>query len=227
MKDTRDESKLARESTIRQEERLSSISTSEASASILSSIVGLSGMARRDALGLALNRLSMFILSAMKLTEHFSLEEPTHSDIAIARGIDNTPPPEVVANLERLAPFLEVVRAILGHHPMQISSGFRCEALNEAVHGVSNSAHLFGLAADFVCPGAGSSLSICARLRGSPGLEFDQLINECDSRGNRWVHIGIAAPGAPPRGLRVLAVLRESARSLDNYRVGFRCFSMT
>lgn len=136
----------------------------------------------------------------MKLSEHFDYGELTHSDTANERGIDNTPPAAAVENLKRLAAFLEQVRAALGNHPMHITSGYRCEALNEAVGGVVNSAHLYGLAADFVCPDAGTPLSICAKLRGTPGLEWDQLINEANSKGHRWVHIGIAEEGKTPRG---------------------------
>jgi zinc D-Ala-D-Ala carboxypeptidase len=136
----------------------------------------------------------------MNLTSHFTLEELARSDRALELGIDNTPPAEAVENLKRLAPFLEQVRALLGNHPLQITSGYRCPALNQAVGGVANSAHLFGLAADFVCPDAGTMLSICARLRGAAGLAFDQLINEANRQGHRWVHVGIAESGTAPRG---------------------------
>ena len=136
----------------------------------------------------------------MNLTDNFTLEEFTRSDMARERGIDNTPPPEVVANLRRLAEFMEKVRHILGDAPVRITSGYRCHDLNVAVGGVPNSAHLDGLACDFVCAEAGMPLAVCARLRGTPGLEFDQLINEANQYGHRWTHIGIAAEGKEPRG---------------------------
>lgn len=147
----------------------------------------------------------------MNLSAHFTLEEMIFSDTALADGIDNTPSPEIVANLTRLAMFLEEVRAALGGHPLQITSGFRCPALNEAVGGVHDSEHLFGLAADFECPAVGTPLVICARLRGTPGLDYDQLINEADGRGDRWVHIGIAAIDKAPR-LEVWTIDAEGTR---------------
>ena len=50
----------------------------------------------------------------MQLSEHFSLEELTHTD---HRTLDNTPTDTELANLVRLAEFLEVIKAILGGKP--------------------------------------------------------------------------------------------------------------
>lgn len=136
----------------------------------------------------------------MELSPHFSLEELTHSDTATERGIDNTPSPEILANLTKLAGFLEEVRAALGNHPIQITSGYRCPELNAAVDGVSNSQHMSGLAADIECPEVGNPMTICQRLQGTPGLAYDQLINESNSAGGHWTHISTAAYGAEPRG---------------------------
>ena len=47
---------------------------------------------------------------------------------------------------------LEELRAVIGL-PSQITSGYRPPAYNRMVGGVSNSAHINGLAADIVCPG--------------------------------------------------------------------------
>lgn len=129
----------------------------------------------------------------MLLTDHFALSELTQSETAARRGIDNTPSSAIVENLTRTAQTLERVRALLGSKPILISSGYRSPALNKAIGGASNSAHVQGLAADFICPGYGSPLDICKRLV-SAGLEFDQLIQE-----GTWVHIGLAASGQRPR----------------------------
>lgn len=134
------------------------------------------------------------------LSPHFTLEEFTRSDTAEANGIDNTASPEIVEQLEGLAATMEKVRSLLGEEPVTISSGYRCPALNEKVGGVSNSAHLYGNACDFVVPAFGNPTEICAALL--PQLEewgVDQLIDECDSAGNRWVHLGMPAPGTAPR----------------------------
>ncbi|WP_186247386.1 D-Ala-D-Ala carboxypeptidase family metallohydrolase [Burkholderia gladioli] len=129
----------------------------------------------------------------MKLTDHFTLSELTQSETAARRRIDNTPSSETLVNLTRTAQLLEKVRAELGDKPVLISSGYRCDALNRAVGGATNSAHGQGLAADFICPGFGSPLDICKRLAAAR-IEFDQLIQE-----GTWVHIGLAAAGKKPR----------------------------
>ncbi|MGL5182464.1 D-Ala-D-Ala carboxypeptidase family metallohydrolase [Herbaspirillum huttiense] len=128
-----------------------------------------------------------------KLTDHFSLAEMTISETAARKGIDNTPSPAIIKNLTRTAQLLERVRVLLGSKPILVSSGYRSPALNAAVGGSKTSAHMQGLAADFICPGFGTPLAICQRLD-SLGVEFDQLIQE-----GTWVHIGLAAEGIKPR----------------------------
>jgi zinc D-Ala-D-Ala carboxypeptidase len=116
------------------------------------------------------------------LTQHFTLEELVFSSTAQRLGIDNTPDPGKVKNLTTLANGLEQVRALLGA-PMHIDSGYRCPALNKAVGGVANSAHVDGYAADFVCPDYGTPLQVARTIAGS-GIAFDQCIQE-----GTWVHI--------------------------------------
>ena len=78
---------------------------------------------------------------------------------------------------------------------MTITSGYRCPELNAAVGGASNSAHLFGCAADFVCTAA-TPLDICRAIEPYlVELQIDQLIHENES----WVHVGRAPAGAQPR----------------------------
>jgi len=118
----------------------------------------------------------------MQLTQHFTLEELTFSSTAQRLGIDNSPTPTIAAHLTRLAMGLEQIRALLGA-PMHIDSGYRCPALNKAVGGVPDSAHVHGYAADFVCPDYGSPLMIARAIAGS-GIAFDQVIQE-----GSWVHV--------------------------------------
>ena len=120
-----------------------------------------------------------------QLTPHFSLDELTRSDTAVRLGIDNTPSPEIVANLQMLAYGLEKVRFLLGllNRRIIISSGYRCSALNKALHGAENSAHMYGYAADFICPDFGTPLDIVKKIADSD-IKFDQIIQE-----GTWVHI--------------------------------------
>lgn len=118
----------------------------------------------------------------MELSEHFTLEEMVATS---HRDIDNTPSPEIVAHLTQTAAALETVRTLLKNLPMHINSGYRCPALNAAVGGVPNSAHLSGFAADFICPAYGNPLTICRALQVSD-IPFDQVIEE-----GTWVHFAI------------------------------------
>lgn len=137
----------------------------------------------------------------MQLSEHFSLEELVASEVAARAGIDNTPPPAIVANLRTLAQGLELVRHALGDLPIHINSGYRCAALNKKVGGASESAHLSGLAADIVCPQFGSPIEVC-RAIASQHIATDQIIHEFGS----WCHVAFAAPGQFARNQRLTIV---------------------
>jgi zinc D-Ala-D-Ala carboxypeptidase len=121
-----------------------------------------------------------------KLTANFWLDEFTISQTATRMGIDNTPPPEIIARLKTVtAPGLEKVRAgPMRGNAISISSGYRCPRLNAAVGGSSSSAHLWGWATDFNCRRFGSPLAVCKAIAASD-IEYDQLIHEF----GRWVHI--------------------------------------
>lgn len=117
------------------------------------------------------------------LSPHFTLDELTHSQKAVRLGLDNTPPPEAVQNLRRVAQLLETVRMILGC-PIIVSSGYRSPQVNDAVGGSPVSQHVRGQAADFISPGYGKPNNIVSRIMDLPTVEYDQLINE-----GGWVHI--------------------------------------
>ena len=121
----------------------------------------------------------------MKLTEHFKLEEFTHSPTATQLKIDNSVPDDLMPNIQLTAIKLELVRKALGR-PIIITSGYRCPKLNARVGGVSTSAHTKGLAVDFNSS-YGTPKQICQRLIDA-GVQFDKLIQE----HNQWVHIGFS-----------------------------------
>jgi zinc D-Ala-D-Ala carboxypeptidase len=134
-------------------------------------------------------------LPAGHLTPHFTLAEFIASDTAAMKGIDNTPDADEVDELGATAELMELVRSACGGKPVLISSGYRCPELNNAVGGTSNSAHLYGCAADFTIPAFGSPLEICRAIE--PHLNewgIDQLIYE-----GGWVHLGRAIPPTTPR----------------------------
>ena len=115
------------------------------------------------------------------MTPHFTLAELTHTD---HRSLDNTPAAAELANLKKLAEFLEVVKTTLGGKPIMINSAFRSKAVNDAVGSKDTSQHRQGLAADFKVPGMAPDAVVRALLK----LPFDQIIREYDA----WTHISIS-----------------------------------
>lgn len=130
----------------------------------------------------------------MRLSPHFDLSELTVSQAADRHGLDNDPSQDIIDNLYWLAQQLEIVRADLGNHPIVILSGYRSAEVNRAVGGSVTSAHMRGLAVDFVCPGFGPPLEICQRIGFAGQIHYDQLIHEYS-----WVHLGYADPGMAGR----------------------------
>ncbi|MBF0399972.1 MAG: peptidase M15 [Magnetococcales bacterium] len=125
----------------------------------------------------------------MTLSEHFTLAEFLYSEIAAELHIDNFPSGEHIRNMAFVAGKLEIVRAHLGGHPITITSGYRCPELNKAAGGSSSSAHMQGLAVDFVCPEFGTPKEIVKAIIGiARALGFDQCIFE-----GPWVHLGWSA----------------------------------
>ena len=142
----------------------------------------------------------------MNLSPHFTLEELTASETADRQGIDNQPTDVKVKNhLKILAKNLEDVRECLGS-PIHINSAYRSLVVNALLGSKPTSAHVKGLAADFVCPGFGTPKEVVQRLSSS-NVAYDQLILEFD----RWVHIGFAEEGYIPRK-QVLIIDKQGTR---------------
>ena len=123
------------------------------------------------------------------MTPHFTLAELTHTD---HRTLDNTPNAQELANLKRLADFLETVKTTLGGKAVMISSAFRSKAVNDAVGSRDTSQHRLGLAADFRVPGMAPDAVV--RMIIAANLPFDQIIREFSdpAAGGGWTHISIA-----------------------------------
>lgn len=129
------------------------------------------------------------------MTPHFSLAELTRTD---HRTLDNTPDPAALANLHRLAAFLEQVREVLGGRAVVVNSAYRSKAVNDAVGSSDKSQHRLGCAADIRVPGMTPDAVVRAVM--ASGLAYDQLIREFDS----WTHISIPALPAEPRHMALI-----------------------
>jgi putative chitinase len=130
------------------------------------------------------------------MTPHFTLEELTHTD---HRTLDNTPNETELANIQRLAEFLEAVKTLLGGKPIMVNSAFRSKAVNDAVGSKDTSQHRIGCAADIRVPGMTPDQVVRAII--ASDLEFDQVIREFSDpvKGGGWTHISIPnqASGSP------------------------------
>jgi len=126
------------------------------------------------------------------MTPHFTLAELTRTD---HRTLDNTPDAAALANLQKLAVFLETVKTALGGKPIMINSAYRSKAVNDAVGSKDTSQHRKGCAADFRVPGMTPDEVIRAIIKAK--LPFDQVIREFNS----WTHISIADK---PRGSKLI-----------------------
>ena len=127
----------------------------------------------------------------MNLSEHFTLDELTHTD---HRQFDNTPNASEMANLVRLASFLEEVKSVLGNKPVMVNSAFRCKEVNDAVGSKDTSQHRIGCAADIRVPSMTPDEVVKAVI--ASGIGYDQIIREFD----RWTHISVPSiAGNSPR----------------------------
>ena len=117
------------------------------------------------------------------MTEHFTLAELTATS---HRQFDNTPNETETANLQRLAEFLERVKAALDGKPVMINSAFRSKQVNDSVGSKDTSQHRTGCAADFKVPGMTPDAVVRAII--AAGLPYDQIIREFDA----WTHISIS-----------------------------------
>jgi hypothetical protein len=139
----------------------------------------------------------------VKLTEHFSLEELTHTD---HREYDNTPNDAELENLKRLAQFLEEVKAALGGRPVMVNSAFRSKQVNDAVGSKDTSQHRIGCAVDIRVPKLTPDEVV--RIIIAAGLPYDQVIREF----NAWTHVSIPnTPDAKPRN-QALIIDKQGTR---------------
>lgn len=137
----------------------------------------------------------------MNLSKHFTLDEFTFSQTAVRNGLDNTPSPAVIANLQNLCNnLLEPLRERVG--PIRITSGYRSSLVNSRVGGASNSQHLYGEAADIVVPGM-SVYDVACLVRDE--FLYDQVIQEF----GRWTHVSLRMLPTQNRKMPLTAMLKN------------------
>ena len=130
------------------------------------------------------------------MTPHFTLAELTHTD---HRELENIPNETELANIQRLAEFLEELKTVLGGKPIMVNSAFRSKAVNDAVGSKDTSQHRIGCAADLRVPSMTPDAVVRAII--ASDLPYDQVIREFD----RWTHVSI--PNEPARAPRKQALI--------------------
>ena len=132
----------------------------------------------------------------MQLSKHFTLREMTNSMTAQRKGIDNTPGSGEIKSLGDLC--YEVLEPLRAHFdkPVTITSGYRSEALCEAIGSKKTSQHAKGMAIDFEIMGV-PNIKVAYWLVNN--VDFDQCILEFykpnDGQAG-WIHVSYNEKGA-------------------------------
>ena len=129
----------------------------------------------------------------------------------------NIPSHVHIENLKRLCGWLEMLRSewnkrydncpaeiaenaekSLRDDPIVINSGYRSEAVNKAVGGVSGSNHLTGCAVDIRVAGIEQLIRYATILLDISDLnheDFDELLLERSPKGTYWLHFAVRPSG--------------------------------
>lgn len=131
------------------------------------------------------------------ISAHISYAEATKSPEAIRSGIDNLPNFDQLEAMQYVAEHcFEPLRA---HHgaPIAITSFFRSAALNAAIGGARNSAHMRGEAIDIDADVFDNGLTNAEVFNWLlANVDFDQLIWEFGDKMNpAWVHVAARRSG--------------------------------
>ena len=165
----------------------------------------------------------------VQIPPHFSLAELTRSSVAAARGLNNQPNDEQLANIRSTAERLEKIRAYLCQKygrsvAIRVTSCFRSPAVNRAAGGSVTSAHLHGSAADIRAADLTSRqlAEDIVHMRNEGLITFDQRILEFpDTPGiNSWVHFGCRHHSAERNQIKTSVKRRIGGRLQTVYLEG-------
>lgn len=150
----------------------------------------------------------------MKISEHITYAEATHSYTAKRLGLKNNPSAYQKANMEVLAEkVFEPLRKWVGG-PIKINSFYRSRKLNEAIGGSQNSQHCEGRAMDIDdVYGYKTNAEMFNYIKDN--LDFDQLIWEFGNKKNpNWVHVSYVDEDSNRKNV----FIAETVRGVTQYR---------
>ena len=147
----------------------------------------------------------------MKLSKNFTVSEYTKSSTATRRCIDNS---MTDAHLESAkALFENIVQPVRDHFgPTVVTSGYRSEALNEAIGGARGSQHSKAEAADLETNFA-STVQVSQFI--ADNLDFDQLILEFYIPGDPnsgWTHCSYKSKSENRH--QILTAVKENGKTV-------------
>ena len=139
------------------------------------------------------------------MAKWFTFSEFTKSATADKLGIDNNPKEEYIQNnIIELMQVLDGAREEWGKKceencwgtaAIVVNSGYRSDALNEAINGSKTSAHSIGAAADIEPKNQRNKefLSFLEQYLLDNHIPFDQLVSEKPDKNGvpSWIHIGL------------------------------------
>jgi zinc D-Ala-D-Ala carboxypeptidase len=130
----------------------------------------------------------------MNLTKNFQLDEFLISETAGREGFNEqfTPPQHVIDSLKILCEnILQPLREALPNGVIKVSSGWRCQRLNEHIGSKPNSDHLKGFAADVNYFEGTKELNVKLFNKVLElNLPFKQMIKEYGTASHpAWIHL--------------------------------------
>ena len=125
----------------------------------------------------------------MTTKSYFTIAELCASDTAKKYGIDNTPNSIVISHLQQLINFLNPLREAWGS-AIKVTSGYRCEKLNNMVGGSKTSSHMIGYGVDLVPANGKMDVFKKFVVDYMKTRIFDQCIIEKSGK-TEWIHVGL------------------------------------
>ena len=158
-----------------------------------------------------LNRTQDFCFEPKQTLSGYQItaEDLLKSETATKRKIDNTPTPQHRESLQTLIRRLviPIFNAFSKDHPnipLFINSGYRSEALNNAVGGSKTSQHSRGQAVDISTRSRANNRILFDYIRNKAhGFEFDQLIDEF---GFQWIHVSLNTDSGANQRMQILHI---------------------